>query len=302
MAKRIINFEAEKEKGIKEMITEFIDFKITQGCSQLTMKNYNSTFRWFEDYDFDFMELLKTKSDASPAKFNVPYSCINAFYNWCVLQEYILKNPLLKSGLKKIRDDGNIRVVNIPNIQKLLSVIDLNTYVGLRDKAIIMIMLDSGVRPKEIFGLTIEDFTGDTLIIQKKVAKTRQLRVVPVSKIVSTQIKKIIALKPCEWSNNYIFCSYDGLQMHVEMFDKRLKKYSKDADVNIKPYDLRHSFATMYLNNNGNVFSLQKIMGHSDLRMTKRYIAITDEQLVEQHKTNSPINNILRKNMRIDKI
>ena len=90
--------------------------------------------------------------------------------------------------------------------------------------------------------------------------------------------------------------------MHIEMFDKRLQIYSQQAKVKITPYDLRHTFATMYLNNQGNVFALQRIMGHSDLRMTKRYIAISDEQLIEQHNLSTPLNNIVVTSKRIDRI
>lgn len=297
----MIKLNEQKEKSIKELINEFMDFKITQGSSDLTLRDYTKTFKQWESFDFDFMQYLKSKSGESPARFNIPYSNINALYNWCVLQEYIPNNPLLKSGLKKVRDDGKIRTASIEDIHRLLKVMDLETYTGIRDYTICLLMLDCGIRPKEIFGLTIDSYNQDSIIISKKVAKTRQERVVPISKVISIQIEKIIDLKSPEWKNDYIFCSYEGEQMHDTMLSKRLLLYSHLAKIKITPYDLRHTFATMYLNNQGNVFSLQKIMGHSDLRMTKRYIAISSEQLIEQHKTISPINNILVDKKRVIK-
>lgn len=301
MGKRVINLE-KREKNMNEMINEFLNFKITQGSADLTLRDYKKTFKQFEHYNYDFMEYLKSKTGGSPARFNIPYSNLNAFYNWCVRQEYLEYNPLIKSGLKKIRDDGRIRVASINDIQKLMKVIDTKTYVGLRDYTIIMLMLDSGIRPKEVFGLSIDCFDDEIITIDKKVAKTRQKRLVPISKIVSSNIKKLIEIKPTTWKNDFIFCSYDGEQMHGIMFDRRLYIYSEQAKVKITPYDLRHTFATMYLNNKGNVFALQRIMGHSDLRMTKRYIAISDEQLIEQHSISSPLNNILVPNKRIARI
>lgn len=77
-------------------------------------------------------------------------------------------------------------------------------------------------------------------------------------------------MKSSEWNNKLVFCSCDGLPMHVEMFDKRLAKYSQKAVAKVTPYDLRHTFAILYLRNNGNAFTLQKTMGHADLSMTKR--------------------------------
>ena len=58
----------------------------------------------------------------------------------------------------------------------------------------------------------------------------------------------------------------------------------------ITPYQLRHSFATLYLQNGGDLFTLQKQMGHSDLRMTKRYTEIDDRFLQLQHTAFSPVN------------
>ena len=61
--------------------------------------------------------------------------------------------------------------------------------------------------------------------------------------------------------------------------DKDFAKAGNLSGVKIAPYQLRHSFATLYLKNGGDLFTLQKEMGHSDLRMTKRYSEIDDDFL-----------------------
>jgi site-specific recombinase XerD len=66
--------------------------------------------------------------------------------------------------------------------------------------------------------------------------------------------------------------------------------YSKRIGIKVRPYDLRHSFALNFLRNGGNVFALQKLMGHSTLDMTKRYLALTQGDLQEQHAKASPVN------------
>jgi len=90
--------------------------------------------------------------------------------------------------------------------------------------------------------------------------------------------------------------------MHVIMFDKRLSYYSRKAGVKITPYDLRHTFAILYLRNNGNAFTLQKTMGHADLSMTKRYLGISMDDLKEQHQKATPLHSIVRRNTRVRKI
>jgi site-specific recombinase XerD len=69
-----------------------------------------------------------------------------------------------------------------------------------------------------------------------------------------------------------------------------MKKYSIRLGYPVIPYSLRYSFALLYLRNGGNVFTLQRTMGHADLNMTKRYLALTQEDLKREHKMASPVN------------
>ncbi|WP_268921745.1 tyrosine-type recombinase/integrase [Metabacillus schmidteae] len=71
--------------------------------------------------------------------------------------------------------------------------------------------------------------------------------------------------------------------------------YSKEIFLKIRPYDLRHAFAIMYLRNGGNAFSLRKVMGHENMDMTKRYLNITGQDLREVHQHASPLNNLIPK-------
>ena len=75
---------------------------------------------------------------------------------------------------------------------------------------------------------------------------------------------------------------------------KRLAYYSNKIGYKVRPYDLRHTFALMYLRSGGNIFSLQRMMGHSNLTMTQKYLALTDEDLRNQHTQNSPLNSLTK--------
>ena len=81
--------------------------------------------------------------------------------------------------------------------------------------------------------------------------------------------------------------------MTIDRWEKRLKEYSKKIGCNITPYDLRHTFAIMFLQNKGNVFALQHELGHTDLTMTKRYVKLAQSNLKEQHSIASPIQSFL---------
>ena len=72
-----------------------------------------------------------------------------------------------------------------------------------------------------------------------------------------------------------------------------MKKYCWYADVHITPYQLRHYFGTEYArSDNCNILYLQKILGHSKLEMTRRYVKIETEDLARNHKLASPIDKL----------
>lgn len=199
MLKKRIKFISEKSNhydSIQEAINNFLKFKTAQGMSELTMRDYNNTFERFlrisnnvideEMLKSDLLEFLTPLSDSSPAKFNRPYSNLNALFNWLIQQEIIEKNPLISIGLKKKRDNGRIRCVEVENIKALIDIIDLKTYTGLRDYILILLMLDCGIRPCEAFRIEKRDieFKSGLLTIRKENAKTRTERALPLSQTI----------------------------------------------------------------------------------------------------------------------
>lgn len=309
MGKRIINL-SEPATTLQEKMQEFLLFKQAQQSSNLTIKDYKQTFTHFVDHSHNTLDLDVLKMDTlnffksipntSPARYNVPFSNINAFFNWCVKQDYLEINPITKLGLKKRKDEGKIRSKDIEDIKAFIGVIETNKYTGLRDYTLILLMLDTGARPKELLSLTRKhiDIHSKMIEISKDIAKTRTSRILPLSPMTVKMLKKLLSVIPDDWT--YVFSTYEGEYMDTRILDKRFDKYSKLSGIKITPYQLRHSFATLFLNNDGNLFALQVQMGHTDLRMTKRYISISKEKLAEQHSKASPVN--MLKSSKVEKM
>ena len=300
--------------NLEEATSAFLKFKMAQGISELTLRDYNNTFARFKKGATGSISLLHLKSDiltfltpltdASPAKFNRPYSNMNSLFNWLVEQEVLEKNPITSLGLKKKRDEGRIRCIEVEKIQILLESMDIKTFTGLRDYTLALLMLDCGIRPCEAFKLKTDDVNAknSTLNIQKQNSKTRTGRILPLSDTMIQLFHRLNAVTPKNWNSMLIFNSCDGNPMHIEMFDKRLQYYSEKGHIKVTPYDLRHTFATMYLRNDGNVFSLQRTMGHSSLNMTKRYLSLSMDDMIQQHRKASPLQNIVKRNTRVSKL
>lgn len=111
-------------------------------------------------------------------------------------------------------------------------------------------------------------------------------------------IAKIIKIKPAEWGE-CLFPSRDGKPLNTHALSVDFDRHCKIAGIKVTPYQLRHSFATYFVKNGGNIFTLQQLMGHSDIRMTKRYTDIDEEAKKAQHEQNTPINQLIHTSTRI---
>jgi site-specific recombinase XerD len=145
---------------------------------------------------------------------------------------------------------------------------------------------------------------GKEIHIRAENAKTRVARTLPISEHTTKALHKLIESRLDDWDNTTVpvFCSWSGQPLWVSSWRWRLIHYGRNLDHKISPYDLRHSFALNFLRNGGNVFALQRIMGHSDLSMTRRYIALTESDIQGQHEVASPVNGFLKKEKRIMKL
>lgn len=140
--------------GYKSLKKQFLFFKKAQGLADRTLKDYNTTFGRFEKYydreDTDIekmknaiLEMFEKLSNGEPATFNVPYSNLMCFFNWCTTNEFLDRNPLRMTGLKKKRDLGKIRTIPEDIIVKLFDIIDIESFVGFRDYVILVLTLDT---------------------------------------------------------------------------------------------------------------------------------------------------------------
>lgn len=90
--------------------------------------------------------------------------------------------------------------------------------------------------------------------------------------------------------------------MRVNGWYKRFSAYGDKLNEKVYPYQLRHTFALDFLRNGGNVFALQKIMGHSDMSMTKRYVALVEQDIQDQHSIASPVVKVIQDGKRFRRV
>jgi site-specific recombinase XerD len=296
----------------EEAMEGFLFFKKANGLSQRTLSDYKEHIQYFFRRYPNSWQSPKLKisvieymsDDIKPATYNIRLIYLRGFFEWCCQEDYLDLNPM--KAFKKRKAEPRIVSISEESLKKLLELPDLSTFAGLRDYALIFFTLDTGIRPKEAFSLKIQDFDLKHLsvTIPTSIAKTRTSRSLPLLPPTAEAIHKLLLVRHPSWTKTIpVFCSSEGTSLNRHTWNDRMEFYSEKLGIKIRPYDLRHSFALMYLRNGGHAFGLQKTLGHTDMNMTKSYVNLTGQDLREVHQLASPLNRIApTKRKRIRKI
>jgi len=290
----------------EEALHYFLVFKGAEGRSERTIQDYESHIRrFFKRYPDSFQSgaplrqaVLSYLSDSvKAATYNLRYTNLKVFFEWCSEEDYLLKefNPF--RGLKKKKAEP--RIVRVPKeiLTKLLNLPEKQFFTGVRDYAFLLLSIDTGIRPSEALALRVEDINlkAYEVYIRAETAKTRVSRTLPFCGATATALADLIRSRHPSWdSDTPLFCAASGNHFALRDWEERLTRYSEKIGLKIRPYDLRHTFALLYLKRGGDVFALQRSMGHSDLSMTRRYIALNENDLKEAHKKASPVDDLVK--------
>ena len=165
-----------------------------------------------------------------------------------------------------------------------------DTFMGQRDKLMLRMLYETGMRRSELAGLKTASVDFYSLTI-KVLGKRNKERLIPIENELAHNIKEYLALKeqekgPSEW----LFVGARGRQITPQDVYLTVKKYMtalSDAD-RISPHVFRHSFATHILNEGGNIEAIKELLGHADLATTEVYTHVTREHLKEVYKHAHP--------------
>ena len=214
---------------------------------------------------------------------------LRVFFGFCIAEDLLPENPAAK--LEAIRRKKEIIPTFTPaQVEALLTVCNGNSLHDLRDKAMFLLLLDCGLRVSELCGLTIEaiDFEAQTLRVLGKGNKERLL---PFGRAVFFALKDYLELLGKQEKASPVFITVYGGNIDrnrvLELVRQRCTQ-AKITGLRCSPHTFRHTFAVMYLRNGGDCFTLQKLLGHTDLTMTRRYAELSETDMLDKHRACSP--------------
>jgi site-specific recombinase XerD len=233
---------------------------------------------------------IKTKDDGlSPHTVASYVRSIRSFWAWLKREGFIKKNPLKRVQVPKA-PRKIVSTFTVEQVDSLLKVIPIKRHSGYRDYAIIIALYGTGMRSAELTGLKLEDvdLVGGQIRVTGKGGKQRS---VYMSATVFKVLFKYLHNRRPKVGSDYFFVHDNGQPLTRYYLAHRLQAYGKKAkikDIRCSPHTLRHSFAVGYLRRGGDVFTLQRILGHSTLEMTRHYAEVADSDVEERQKPFSP--------------
>jgi integrase/recombinase XerD len=186
-----------------------------------------------------------------------------------------------------------IPTFTLDQITAMLATCSAKTFIDQRDRAIIVLLFDSGLRVSELCGLTMDaiNWSEQTMLI---LGKGNKERLVPFGAMAKQAMLSSMARRG-DLATAYFFTTGYGDQLSRRRALEIIQTRGTTAGVKgvrLSPHTIRHTFAVNYLRNGGDVFSLQKMLGHSDLAMTRRYAELSQNDVQAKHRLYSPADSL----------
>lgn len=257
----------EKNIGLKEIesikISEFRSFLTYRRNSEISS---NSIARNISALKSFFRFLIKNNKIKESSVFN-------------------LKSPKLKKSLPRpINVDLAIQVI------KQAEEIEDEKWIGLRNKAILILLYGCGLRISEALSLNYDDVQNEDHILIK--GKGEKERIVPMMPYIKKGIENYLEACPKEIiSGEALFIGKRFSRLSPRIIQYALKKIRTALSLpeTATPHALRHSFATHLLDSGGDLRTIQELLGHSSLSTTQKYTKVETSKLLDIYKKSHPL-------------
>lgn len=268
----------------KNILAGFLDFLEGVGAPNPRETTPNIVRAYFDH--------LRTRG-LSSITINRSYGALRCFFRYLSQERVIPATPFILIEKPRV-EKKLIRPLNMDQVRLLLVQPKMKTYAGFRNWVMMLMMLDTGLRLSEALGLRRDkiDWPGSRVYVLGKGDKERA---VPFGTAVKKALWDYSQWRGDVAGQDIFFLDQFGGQICSRHFQITLKRYGNGAKiegVRVSPHTLRHTFATQYILNGGDAFSLQAMLGHSTLEMVKLYVRLANRDVALQHQRFSPIDKL----------
>lgn len=305
--KKEIKMRASKEASLKEVMEWFLTSCKAKNLSSKSITYYESCFQYFAE----FFDVSRMASDVTIEDYNgyVSYLFKKRTINEVTINSYLRGlRAILYFGMerkniepfriqliraeKKIKetytDEELMKLLVKPNLDKC-------SFSDFRDWVIVNYLLATGNRLSSVANLRIGDlvFENSNIVIRK--TKNRKQQVIPMSTSIEKILKEYLSIRKGV-ADDYAFCDCYGNPCTSRAIQSAIYNYNKKRGVTKTSTHLfRHTFAKKWILNGGDIFRLQKILGHSSLDIVKEYVNMFSNDLQMDFDKFNPLESITRR-------
>lgn len=297
-------------RTIAETFDDFLHAKRAKGLVEKTLQSYASNFKAMSRHlnvEQDIVDLCKSmlddmvvsmrESGLSPNSINTYTKLMKAFLSWCNVEGITMLNISVYRGEETVKEtytDSELALLlEKPDIRKCC-------FGEYRDWVIVNFLLNSGSRASTVRAIQIRDVDLDAGLVHYRHNKNHKAQVIPLCSEMVRIFKEYLRFRRGE-ETDPLFCDITGGPLTENGLRKAIVRYNKSRGVQKTSIHLfRHTFARKYLIDcGGDAFTLQKILGHSTLDMTKHYCAVFNADIVKNFDNFSPLAQMRKKEERI---
>lgn len=287
--------------SVEETFDDFLNSKRASGLQEKTLLTYKQHFQAISkelDVEQPIEALSKREIEEAINRLRNRLSSnsvrsytatLKSFLSWCAA------GGICNTPIKLYKAEETVKdTYTNAELQKLLRKPDTRhcSFTEYRNWVIINLLLNSGSRASTIRNILIKDVDLDNQTISYRHTKNKSIQIVPLCYEMRKILKEYMRIRD-GLGNDFLFPNQDGGIMSENCLNEAIRRYNRSRGVEKTSIHLfRHSFAERYLQQGGNPFDLQKILGHSTLAMTKHYCRIYDKELVKNYDKFSPLQNI----------
>lgn len=288
---------------LKDALELFLITQEIKGNSKRTLEYYRLNLGYFLSYlgydypvcnitllDLNNFYLHLKKRNVSTVTLQTYIRALRTFLNWCYDEEYIsiklTDRFRLPKAEKKVFD-----VLTDYEIEVLFKCFNIKKFLELRNWCICALMLDCGLRKNEVVTMTLSRYRGtDGYIIVQ--GKGNCQRIVPMGLRTRKHMSKYVALRPNQL-NDSLFLQKDYSPITLNVIKQLFSRLKHESGIKrLHPHLLRHTFATRFIENGGDIFTLQQLLGHTTLDMSKKYLHLGVSNTLKKYKAFSPLDNM----------
>lgn len=276
-------------ENYKRLLYPFINYCIDNGVLNVEDVSYSH----LRDY------LVECQNRGNkPNTINSIILRVRAFYNYLVDEKIVRESIAKKVKLQKA--DVKIDVFTDQQIYQMLAYYRSlrnrdKTYFSYRGYMLILLLLGTGIRRKEVIMLKWSD-TDINSLTMNVYGKNRKYETVFLTKKLAKELSiyRTFCIQHFGRDNEYVFVNRDNTPMTLSTIAgifRNLKDKMNFKDVRVSPHTFRHTFCHRLAMNGMSVFAIQKLMRHTDVSTTMRYVAMWGNELKEQNDKHNPLNN-----------